>query len=163
MDVCKGRMEGEQGDVDLGNRLEKCVSGVIQTTLKAREGEERRESTESGLVRVTSGRNEVSLNRNRHFPKCSELGLLSPRQLRACCWFEGQCALKAVPLGTKPTQNIFISIHANILQCFSCLSLVSHTKNSSEAPPWAHAVSNLWQTPFSGDADGCFACQKLRF
>lgn len=41
MDVCKSKMEGEQGKTDLGNGLKKCVSGVIQTTLKAREGEER--------------------------------------------------------------------------------------------------------------------------
>lgn len=100
-----------------------------------------------GLVWITSGRKEISLNRNRYFPERSELGLLCPRQLWACCWFEGQCALKAVPLGTKPTLNIFISIHANILQCFSCLSLVSFTWNSSEALLWAHAVSDLWQTP----------------
>ena len=39
--------------------------------------------------------------------------------------FEGQCALKAVLLGTKPTWNVFISIHANILQC---LALASFTK-----------------------------------
>lgn len=77
---------------------------------------------------MTSGRSWISWSRNRHFPNPSELGLLFPSRSECAAGFGCQCPWKAVLMGTKPTWNVFISIPANTLQCFSCLALASFTK-----------------------------------
>lgn len=107
------------------------VQFVPNESLKAREsGAEGVDWKWFGLEWVTSGRSWIPWSRNRHFPKPRELGLLFPARSECAAGFGCQCAWKAVPVGTKPTWNTFISIPANTLQCFSCLALASFTKST---------------------------------
>lgn len=134
MDVCKSRMEGEQGKSGMRDGLKKCLFSAVcskwVSESQRRAGAEGVDWKWFGLEWVISGGSWISWSRNRHFPNPSELGLLFPSRFECAASFGCQCAWKAVLTGTKPTWNVFISIPANTLQCFSCLTLASFTKTT---------------------------------